>query len=181
MQQSHSHASSPSTPSTHGVVSKGWRDRRVSVIMKDGKRRTAEARIEERLRKLRHQGVTDPVALVTSALEAVMPSVETVSVKRGGASYQVPHPLSPSRARSLAVRWVVEGARIRVSKSKGKKGAQGIASALASEFMAIDADMKTVMKSGEASKNVVSHAMNKKVARHRTAKANRVFAHLRWR
>ena len=144
--------------------------------MKDGKRRTAEARIHERLRRLRVHGHSDPVGLVCSALDAVMPSVETVSVKRGGASYQVPHPLSPSRAQSLAVRWVVEGARARVSKSKGK-GSRGIASALASEFMAIDTDVK----GGEGTKNLVSHAMNKKVARHRTAKANRVFAHLRWR
>jgi small subunit ribosomal protein S7 len=151
-----------------------WRRRRTMVLMVDGKRSVAESRVNDARRRLRESGHQDPALSVANAREAVMPSVETVSVKRGGASYQVPHPRHQSRRQSLAVRWVVEGARSRVRKGIG------ISRALANEVHAIGQDL-AVMKAEGTAKTPSSFAMNKKASRHRTAKANRVFAHLRWR
>jgi len=71
----------------------------------------------------------------------------------------------------------MEGARQRVAKQSKQAKGLGMASALAREIKAI---MNDVSREGKVS-SVSSYAMNKKLTRHRMAKSNRVFAHLRWR
>ena len=154
-------------------VQGAWMHRLASSIMRDGKRRLAESMVKEVCLRMRQQGVEDPVSHRVRLRESVMPVVETVSVKRGGASYPVPHPRPRSRQRSLSVRWVVEGAR--ASRKKGKD--RSMVMALYSEFKAIENDRAA----GGVKQVLTSHAMNKKVTMHRTAKSNRVFAHRRWR
>ena len=51
------------------------------------------------------------------ALEEVSPVVEVKSRRVGGANYQVPVEIRPSRRQALAMRWIVEAARNRNEKS----------------------------------------------------------------
>jgi len=112
-------------------------------------------------------------------IEALMPTMETVTVKKGGASYQVPTPISYQRRISLAVRWLVESAKHRLKKDR----AHGIAEALALEVLMVIADLRhrEMQKSRGGPLTIQSYALPKRTAVHKAAKVNRVFSHRRWR
>jgi small subunit ribosomal protein S7 len=84
--------------------------------------------------------------------------VEVKSRRVGGASYQVPVDIRPSRRVSLALRWIIGYARQRSGRSMEEK--------LAAELM-------------EASNNT-GGAIKKKEDTHKMAEANKAFAHYRW-
>ena len=92
------------------------------------------------------------------ALEAIAPMVEVKSRRVGGATYQVPVEVRPSRRQALAMRWLVDSARGRSEKSMAQR--------LAGEFM--DA------ADGRGS------AVKKREDTHRMADANKAFAHYRY-
>ena len=84
--------------------------------------------------------------------------VEVKSRRVGGATYQVPMEVRPSRRDSLARRWLVGFARNRPGKT--------MADRLASELLdAARGDGGAVRKKEEV---------------HRMAEANKAFAHYRW-
>ena len=89
------------------------------------------------------------------ALENVRPSVEVRSKRVGGANYQVPREVSPKRAQSLGIRWLVDNAR--------KKKGMPMARRLASEF--VDACNNTGT-SVQWKENV-----------HKMAEANKAYSH----
>ena len=93
-----------------------------------------------------------------SALEAVAPTVEVKSRRVGGATYQVPVEVRPSRRTALAMRWLVDSARKRSEKSMAMR--------LAGELQ-------------DASEGRGS-AVRKREDTHRMAEANRAFAHYRY-
>jgi small subunit ribosomal protein S7 len=93
-----------------------------------------------------------------TALEAIAPSVEVKSRRVGGATYQVPVEVRPSRRTALAMRWLVDSAR--------KRGEKSMAMRLAGELM--DA------AEGRGA------AVRKREDTHRMAEANRAFAHYRF-
>ena len=122
-------------------------------------------------------------ARVVTAIEGLRPSVETISVKRGGAAYQVPVPIHGPRQVSRAIRWLLESARTRVRKDK----VPGLGKALALEVLHVLADQQARASTGgstsssEIAKERTSLSMPKRRALHRLAKASRVHAHRRWR
>ena len=59
----------------------------------------------------------DPMKVFKSAIDNVKPVVEVKSRRVGGASYQVPVEIRPSRRVSLALRWITEYSRSRGGKS----------------------------------------------------------------
>ncbi len=59
----------------------------------------------------------DPLEVFMKALEEVSPVVEVKSRRVGGANYQVPVEIRPSRRQALAMRWIVEATRSRNEKS----------------------------------------------------------------
>ena len=91
-------------------------------------------------------------------LPALTPSLEVKSRRVGGATYQVPVEVAPRRARTLAVRWVVEFARQRREKTMAQR--------LANELM--DAQSQQ------------GGAYKRKDDIYRMAQANKAFAHYRW-
>ena len=93
-----------------------------------------------------------------AALEAVAPAVEVKSRRVGGATYQVPVEVRPSRRMALAMRWVVDSARNRSEKSMALR--------LAGELQ-------------DASEGRGA-AVRKREDTHRMAEANRAFAHYRY-
>ena len=127
-------------------------------VMVSGKKSVAERivygaldLVEERLKK-------SPVEVFEEALDNVAPMVEVKSRRVGGATYQVPVEVRPSRRTALAMRWLVDYARSRGEKSMAQR--------LAGEL--IDA----VQGKGGAVK--------KREDVHRMAEANKAFAHYRF-
>ena len=86
------------------------------------------------------------------------PFVEVKSRRVGGATYQVPVEVRPSRRQALAMRWLVDSARARSEKT--------MAARLAGEL--VDA------AEGRGS------AVRRREETHRMADANRAFAHYRF-
>jgi small subunit ribosomal protein S7 len=131
----------------------------INRIMRDGKRSTAERIVYDALALIggRTQG-GDPLSVMDRAVLNVKPSLEVKSRRVGGATYQVPIEVRPSRQTTLAMRWLVGYARIRREKSMAER--------LAGEIL-------------DAS-NGVGAAVKRKEDTLKMAEANRAFAHYRW-
>ena len=130
----------------------------VNMIMVDGKKSVAEKIVYGALDVIENKGHTEPLEVLSQALENVKPRVEVKSRRVGGATYQVPVEVRPSRRMALAMRWMLEAARKRNEKNMPAK--------LAGEL--IDA----FENRGSATK--------KRDDTHRMAEANKAFAHYRW-
>jgi small subunit ribosomal protein S7 len=130
----------------------------MNVIMRDGKKSTAESIIYGAFEEIESKMHTDPLAMFRRALENIRPRVEVKSRRVGGATYQVPVEVRPERASSLAMRWLSDFARKRPGKSMREK--------LANEI--IDAA------------NERGESVKKREDTHRMAEANKAFAHYRW-
>jgi len=133
----------------------------MNMVMKDGKKSAAErilyGAIDRISEKTGRQGA-DAVELITVALDNVKPAVEVKSRRVGGATYQVPVEVRPTRRQTLAMRWIIDAARSRSEKSMAHR--------LANELM-------------EAAENRGA-AVRKREDTHRMAEANKAFAHYRW-
>ena len=130
----------------------------INTIMKDGKKSIAESVVYGALDQISEKKGGDGMEVLDSALENVKPSVEVKSRRVGGATYQVPVEVRPSRQNALGMRWLVDAARRRGEKSMALK--------LAGELM--DASEKR------------GSAVKKREDTHRMADANKAFAHFRW-
>ena len=127
-------------------------------VMVSGKKSVAERIVYGALERIQERTSGDPLETFDAALEAIAPSVEVKSRRVGGATYQVPVEVRPSRRTALAMRWLVDSAR--------KRGEKSMAMRLAGELM--DA------AEGRGS------AVRKREDTHRMAEANRAFAHYRF-
>jgi small subunit ribosomal protein S7 len=130
----------------------------VNMIMKSGKKATAEAIMYSALETMQKKASGEIVDTLTKALDNVAPMVEVKSRRVGGATYQVPVEVRSERRNTLAMRWIIDAARKRGEKSMQLK--------LAGELM-------------DASENRGS-AVKKREDTHRMAEANKAFAHFRW-
>ena len=127
-------------------------------VMVSGKKAVAERIVYGALDRVSARDGADPVEVFEKALDAIAPMVEVKSRRVGGATYQVPVEVRPSRRNALAMRWLVDSARSRSEKS--------MAARLAGELM--DA------ADGRGS------AVKKREDTHRMAEANKAFAHYRY-
>jgi small subunit ribosomal protein S7 len=131
----------------------------VNKMMIQGKKATAQKLFYGALAELEGKiAGEEPVAVFKKALENVKPSIEVRSRRVGGATYQVPIDVRPSRRLALAMRWLVEYSRERGEKDHAKR--------LAGEF--IDAY------------NNRGNSIKKKDDVHRMAEANKAFSHYNW-
>ena len=130
----------------------------INMIMQSGKKSVAEKIVYGALGEMGEKGKGEPLELFTKALENVKPTVEVKSRRVGGATYQVPVEVRPSRRQALAMRWLVDSAR--------KRGEKSMAARLAGELM--DAS------DGRGS------AVKKREDTHRMADANKAFSHYRY-
>jgi small subunit ribosomal protein S7 len=131
----------------------------INKMMLSGKKATAQRLFYGALEEIKAkvQG-EEPIAVVKKALENVKPSIEVRSRRVGGATYQVPTDVRPSRRLSLAMRWLVEYSRARGEKDYSKR--------LAGEI--IDAF------------NNRGNAIKKREDVHKMADANKAFSHYNW-
>ena len=130
----------------------------VNRIMLDGKKGVAQTILYEAFEMIKEKTGEEPMAVYEKALENIKPALEVKSRRVGGANYQVPIEVRPDRSEALALRWLVNYARLR--------GGHSMAENLANEI--IDAS------------NGVGAACKKREDTHRMAEANKAFAHYRW-
>jgi small subunit ribosomal protein S7 len=130
----------------------------MNQIMTNGKKSLAESIVYGAFNEIESKSKKEPVEVFEKALEEVGPKVEVKARRVGGATYQVPLEVRPSRSLALAMRWLANSAKSRSEKTMTLK--------LAHELMdACDGR-------GEAIK--------KKEDTHRMAEANRAFSHFRF-
>ena len=130
----------------------------VNVIMKDGKKSVAESILYGALDIIQDRIKRDPLDVFNQALENIRPIIEVKSRRVGGATYQVPVEVRPSRRNALAMRWLVDAAR--------KRGERSMVAKLAGELM-------------DASENR-GGAAKKREDVHKMAEANKAFSHYRF-
>ena len=130
----------------------------VNVLMTAGKKSVAERILYGALEQVVKKSGKDPIEVFNLALGNVKPQVEVKSRRVGGANYQVPVEVRPSRRMALAMRWLKDFARKRGEKSMGMR--------LAGEL--IDAS------EGRGG------AVKKREEVHRMAEDNKAFSHFRF-
>lgn len=133
----------------------------INYVMQDGKRTVAQKQVYNALEAISKTLNKKPLDVLDEVTNTVMPQMEVRSRRVGGAAYQVPMPVRPRRAFSLAVRWLVQEARKRPSKQY-----HSFAEKLTAEML-------------DALQNQ-GGAMQRKATSHRMADANKAFAHFRW-
>ncbi len=147
----------------------------IRVIMKDGKKTTAEKIVYGALDKIAEEvkkspakfektvddqkvSVTEPLEIISQAIENMKPKVEVKTRRVGGTTYPVPVDINPVRQLSLALRWMTTFAA-------GRHG-MGMPAAVAAE----------VIDAFQGQGNVIK----KRDDVHKMAQANRAFAHYAW-
>ena len=130
----------------------------MNAVMLDGKKSVAERIVYGAMDKMQTRASRDPLEMFHAALDNVKPTLEVRSRRVGGATYQVPIEVRPSRRLTLAIRWIIDVARKRSEKSMVDR--------LAAELM--DAA------------NARGAAFKKREDTLRMAEANRAFSHYRW-
>jgi small subunit ribosomal protein S7 len=130
----------------------------INKVMLDGKKSTAEKIVYDALAIIAERSGGDPVEQLEASIKILTPVLEVRSRRVGGATYQVPVEVPARRARTLAVRWLVEFARQRREKTMAQR--------LANELM--DAQSQQ------------GGAYKRKDDIFRMAQANKAFAHYRW-
>jgi small subunit ribosomal protein S7 len=130
----------------------------INKVMLDGKKSIAEQIVYAALTEVGEKTGRPPVEVLEQAVKTVTPVLEVRSRRVGGANYQVPVEVPQRRARTLAVRWLVQYARERREKGMQAKLVGEILDAL----------------------NQQGGAYKKKDDIYRMAQANKAFAHYRW-
>jgi small subunit ribosomal protein S7 len=130
----------------------------INKVMTSGKKSLAEQIVYDALDLLSKRTNQDPVPALEESIKQLTPVLEVRSRRVGGATYQVPVEVPARRARTLAVRWLVEFARARREKSMAERLAGELADAQAQQ----------------------GGAFKRKDDIYRMAKANQAFAHYRW-
>ena len=131
----------------------------INEVMIGGKKTVAQKIVYGALDIIKAQNQSeDPLDYFQKSINNVKPSVEVKSRRVGGATYQVPVEVRPSRRIALSMRWLVEYARGRGEKSMRQR--------LAGEI--IDASQGK------------GNAVKKREDVHRMAEANKAFSHYRF-
>jgi small subunit ribosomal protein S7 len=131
----------------------------INKMMIQGKKAVAQKLFYGALDELKEKVAgEDSVSIFRKALENCKPSLEVRSRRVGGATYQVPTDVRPSRRLALSMRWLIEFARNRGEKDFAKR--------LAGELL-------------DAYHNR-GNAIKKREDVHRMAEANKAFSHYNW-
>jgi small subunit ribosomal protein S7 len=130
----------------------------VNRLMLNGKKSVAEQIVYDALAIAAEKTGKPELEVLEQAVKSVTPVLEVRSRRVGGANYQVPVEVPQRRARTLALRWLVQNARDRREKGMPQKLASELVDAL----------------------NQQGGAYKKKDDIYRMAQANKAFAHYRW-
>ena len=132
--------------------------RLVNKLNYQGKKLAAEKIVYAAMNIIAEKTKQDALNVFTQAIENVRPLLEVKARRVGGATYQVPIEVNPTRSTTIAMRWIIDAARQKTGKPMAVR--------LADELLA--ANKKEGM------------AFKKREDTHKMAEANRAFAHYRW-
>jgi small subunit ribosomal protein S7 len=127
-------------------------------LMTDGKKSVAERIVYDALDRVQARLKRAPVDAFHEALDNVKPAVEVRSRRVGGATYQVPVEVRPTRREALAIRWLIQAARKRNENTMEERLAAELSDAC----------------------NGRGSAVKKREDTHKMADANKAFSHYRW-
>jgi small subunit ribosomal protein S7 len=130
----------------------------MNSVMYEGKKSVAERMVYGAFDSIEAKAKTSALEVFRAALENVAPAIEVRSRRVGGATYQVPVEVRPSRRQALAIRWIIQAARSRNDRTMVDR--------LSAELL-------------DAANNR-GNAVKKREDTHKMAEANRAFAHYRW-
>ena len=130
----------------------------INKVMVSGKKSLSERIVYDALDILSRRSNKEPVESLETSIAALTPNLEVRSRRVGGATYQVPVEVPAARARTLAVRWLVEFSRARREKTMSER--------LAGELLDAQSEQ--------------GGAYKRKEDIYRMAQANKAFAHYRW-
>ena len=131
----------------------------INNFMLKGKKSTAERIFYKALDVIANKvSGTEPVEVFKQAIENVKPEIEVRAKRVGGATYQVPVPVTPKRQLSLSIRWIRDAVR----KRKGRPTHEKLAAELIAAF------------------NREGAAITVRENIHKMAEANKAFAHFAW-
>jgi small subunit ribosomal protein S7 len=130
----------------------------INKVMMDGKKSLAEKIVYDALEVLGKKSGKEPVDSLEESIKALTPTLEVRSRRVGGATYQVPVEVPARRARTLAIRWLIEFSRQRREKTMAER--------LAGELLDAQSEQ--------------GGAFKRKEDIFRMAQANKAFAHYRW-
>ena len=130
----------------------------INKVMVSGKKSLSEQIVYDALDILSRRSNKEPVEALEQSIAALTPNLEVRSRRVGGATYQVPVEVPARRARTLAVRWLVEFSRGRREKTMAER--------LAGELLDAQSEQ--------------GGAYKRKEDIYRMAQANKAFAHYRW-
>ncbi|XP_022080524.1 28S ribosomal protein S7, mitochondrial-like [Acanthaster planci] len=146
----------------------------VNIMNKKGKRQTVKKIMDRTLEKVKREQLVkynkapeaerssveiNPRVIFLKAIENCKPLMGLAVVKKGGKNYQVPTPLTPSRQRFLAMKWILEECSTKPLKVH-------MPVKLSSELL--DAYNNT------------GKVIKRKHDLHKQCEANRAYAHFRW-
>ena len=130
----------------------------INKVMKRGKKSTAERIVYAAMETAGQRTKDPPAQVIESAIRNVMPTLEVRPRRVGGATYQIPLEVRPSRQLSLSMRWILSSARAR----QGRPMAERLAAELVDAYRA------------------QGTAIKRRDDTHRMAEANKAFVHYRW-
>jgi small subunit ribosomal protein S7 len=130
----------------------------INKVMREGKKSTAERIVYDALAIMGEKTGGNPVEALDQSIRELTPVLEVRSRRVGGATYQVPVEVASRRARTLAIRWLVQFSRQRRERTMAQR--------LANELL--DAQSQQ------------GGAYKRKDDIYRMAQANKAFAHYRW-
>ncbi len=130
----------------------------INKVMSDGKKSLAEQIVYDALQILSRRTSDDPVDALEKSVRELTPVLEVRSRRVGGATYQVPVEVPSRRARTLAVRWLIQFSRARRERTMAERLAGELSDALSQQ----------------------GGAYKRKDDIYRMAQANKAFAHYRW-
>jgi small subunit ribosomal protein S7 len=132
--------------------------RLINKILWKGKKSVAEGIMYGSLKILGDKTKENPIDILEKCLDNVRPYLEVKSRRVGGANYQVPIEVTPTRANTLALRWIIGFARKRREKTMAER--------LAGEIL-------------DGASNT-GNSVKKREDLHKMAEANKAFSHYRW-
>ena len=127
-------------------------------LMVDGKKSVAERIVYSALDRVQARLKREPIEVFHEALDNVKPSVEVRSRRAGGATYQAPVEVRPTRREALAIRWLIDASKKRNENTMEERLAGELADAV----------------------NGRGTAVKKREDTHKMADANKAFSHYRW-
>lgn len=130
----------------------------INNVMLDGKKGVATRIVYDAFDIVSQTTGEESIEVFQKALENIMPTLEVKARRIGGANYQVPLEVRPERRQTLALRWLVNFSRQRGEKTMVERLAKEI----------IDAS------------NGAGASVKRKEEMHRSAEANKAFAHFRY-